>query len=471
MIQNPNGTSLSSEKVSYLVVEEGNWTMPSGTAIEAHSFYSTLVGDNNNWVGEAQNYSNNYTTPLVFASIMSYNDSRFQIANSWGSSRTNPPGASLVISRNVAEDPDASRNDETVGYIVVEQANGNLSDIMFESALGTDTVAGVGDSPPYYYEFNTPFDTTPEFALNSLAGLDGGNGGWSQLYSQYPLNSTHINIIVDEDQIADSERAHTNEQVSYFVFEETGSYPEISNSLPSKVLQSSPANETSDTVLQPIFSWYNASDADGDNLTYELQVDDYPDFSSSLEVNATSIIEGSNLTNYTIAVNLTPDSQYYWRVRAYDGTGYGNWSDAWEYYAEGIISFRFISQNISLGSLELGQENDTTDDIPMPLMIENDGNVIIDITLNASSALWFSQPLGTSYFMFLADDRNESGSFNMTGSQTSWMNVSLQDILAVSQLKSVNTNDTAVIDIYMKVPFDEPAGTKSADLNFRASRS
>ncbi len=243
-IQNPSNSSIVSEKVHYLVVEEGNWSLPDGTKIEAYKFLSTVVGENNNWVGESRTYVNTYTNPVVLASVMSYNDARWQVVNAWGSSRKSPPDSSnLVLSRNVAEDPVTTRLNETVGYVVIEEANNNSIGAWFESKLGSDTIRGEGNSPPYSYTFNRAFSSSPEVAIVALAGLDGGNGGWAQLHGANPLSSTSMQLAVDEDQTQDSERSHITEQVAYLVFEAAGSYSAmLEDNQPPSVLNDAPVN-------------------------------------------------------------------------------------------------------------------------------------------------------------------------------------------------------------------------------------
>ena len=49
--------------------------------------------------------------------------------------------------------------------------------------------------------------------------MDGPDGGRAVLTGPTPLNASAISMAIDEDQLKDSERAHTNEQVGYIVFE------------------------------------------------------------------------------------------------------------------------------------------------------------------------------------------------------------------------------------------------------------
>ena len=49
-LQNPSGGPLVTENVSYLVVEEGTWTI-DGVAVEAQTYTSTVTDEHNSWVG------------------------------------------------------------------------------------------------------------------------------------------------------------------------------------------------------------------------------------------------------------------------------------------------------------------------------------------------------------------------------------------------------------------------------------
>ena len=99
----------------------------------------------------------------------------------------------------------------------------------FEAALGADIVESVTNSPPYTYTFNTPFAGSPSIAVLTMAGVDGANGAWAQVHGATLANTTSLFLSVDEDQIADTERDHTAEQVGYLVFEGPVLFPPCEN--------------------------------------------------------------------------------------------------------------------------------------------------------------------------------------------------------------------------------------------------
>ena len=222
-LQNPSGTAVATENVSYVVVEEGFWTI-NGVAVEAQTYTSTVTDNDASWVGQVQSYLQSYTNPVVLGQVMTENDADFSVFWDQGVLRTDPPAAALTTGKTVAEDSDLVRLDETVGFIVFEAAHGTMGGVEFEAALGAGIVEGVDNSPPFTYTFNTPFALSPSIAVLTMAGVDGFNGGWAQVHGATLADTTSLFLSVDEDQIADTERAHAAEQVGYLVFQAAGSF-------------------------------------------------------------------------------------------------------------------------------------------------------------------------------------------------------------------------------------------------------
>ena len=222
-LQNAGAGSVAAETVSYLVVEEGVHNI-GGVLIEAQTYNSTVTDENNSWVGQAQTLAGSFTNPVVLGQVMSSNDADWSVFWDQGTARTNPPSAgALTTGKTVCEDTLTARADETVGFVVFEAGHGVLGGVEFEAALGADTVQGVGNSPPYTYSFSTAFASAPSVAVVTMAGVDGGNGGWAYTYGPSPTSATSLDLAIDEDVIGDSERNHITEQVGYVVFAAPGS--------------------------------------------------------------------------------------------------------------------------------------------------------------------------------------------------------------------------------------------------------
>jgi hypothetical protein len=118
----------------------------------------------------------------------------------------------------VGADPDATRATETLGVIVLEAGHGTLGGVEYEAALGPDTVQSVTNAPPYVYTFTTAFAATPTVAVVTQSAMDGTDGSWGQVFGASPMTATTLDVSVDEDQTADSERDHVSEQLAYVVF-------------------------------------------------------------------------------------------------------------------------------------------------------------------------------------------------------------------------------------------------------------
>lgn len=208
---NPGGSAVTSSDVHYLVVEEGVYS-----DFEAIRMTSTKTASKSNWGQyEALNTSNSYSSPVVLGQVMTTNDGW---SNFWacGSSVGNAPApGNINVGKMVAEDTDNTRNNETLGILVIEAGSGTIDGIPYHVALGADVVDGA--SAGYTYPHGL---SNASIAILSAAGMDGGDGGWPVLFGPDPVSSSGVTLSFDEDQISDSDRNHTTEEVAYMVFEQ-----------------------------------------------------------------------------------------------------------------------------------------------------------------------------------------------------------------------------------------------------------
>ncbi|MGK7943485.1 MAG: hypothetical protein AB4058_03360 [Microcystaceae cyanobacterium] len=218
-VQNPNDEILTGYTVHFTAIEEGIYNEAEhGIKLEAVKVNSTVTDHSRSWVGEQQNYLNQYNNPVVLGQVMTANDPDWSVFWSYGARREDAPdGTNLRIGKQVGEDRDVTRQDEIIGYIVTETGSGTFDGIGYSAALGSDRVQGY-DNNPWSYEISDL--SAPSVAIATLSGLDGVNGGWSVLYGQDPLSPTALDLVVDEDQVNDVERSHTNEQIAYLLFDQ-----------------------------------------------------------------------------------------------------------------------------------------------------------------------------------------------------------------------------------------------------------
>jgi len=241
----------------------------------------------------------------------------------------------------------------------------------------------------------------------------------------------------------------------------------VLNSPPSQVILSYPENDDQFfTNRTPRFNWTAATDADNDQLTYQIQVSLNPDVSGPL-TNETGV---SN--EYYIQPLELDFAIYYWKVRANDSEEYGEWSDIWNFTLVPSVSIIVTQDTINFGTMTQFEVNDTTNNQPAPFELENDGNTEANISVNSTS-LWTSSlaQLNTSYYQFKADNSTESNSFDWVNSQIIWANMSDFYKSIIGTLNHTDSKDLAEIDIRVEVASDEPPVAKSAVLTFQAEES
>jgi hypothetical protein len=234
---------------------------------------------------------------------------------------------------------------------------------------------------------------------------------------------------------------------------------DIDNSPPSAVTLGIP---TMDSILinrTPVFNWTRATDIDNDSLQYRLIVDDTQTFDFP-EVNVT--VSSLNFTPFT---ELDFDT-YYWFVQAYDGEGFGANSSTRNFTVISSIVISLVNDSIIFPPLLPNATDNTTDNSPYPFVLRNDGNTWLDIYINSTS-IWQTVGTGTAYFRTKVDRALEGITFNWTGSQTSWLNMQ-DEVKIIDHMNYTNTNDTAEIDVLLRVPTSEPMGEKSAQVTIYA---
>ena len=113
------------------------------------------------------------------------------------------------------------------------------------------------------------------------------------------------------------------------------------NTAPTVPVLSSPAAGATVSTLAPALVLNNATDAQGNPITYDFQVSTATTF-ATIAAQATGIAQGSGTTtSWTVTPNLTGGTTYYWRVRSYDGALYSAYA--------AYRSFAVVSSNTAPG--------------------------------------------------------------------------------------------------------------------------
>ncbi len=183
--------------------------------------------------------------------------------------------------------------------------------------------------------------------------------------------------------------------------------------------------------------------------------------------------------------NTAPDDFYYeWSAEASDDNGvrWGPWATPRRLEIREVVSIILNRNPVDFGTLAYNGIDDTADNSPLPFVLENDGNVIVDVDLYAGipgtpDPLWNTQPSTSAYFKYKADNYigppDESGSFNVLSSITSWTNTPVGELnkqIFLVDFNWDNTKDSSEIDLFVQVPgTQEGAGARSSTITFTAT--
>jgi hypothetical protein len=243
-----------------LVVEEGVYTPAvHGVKLEAVRYESTVTDSRGSWEGEGRTYSNGYSDPVVVGQVMTSNDSAWSVFWARGGSMNEAPSPdALYTGKHVGEDPNRSRQPETVGYIVIESGSGLLDGLTYEAGVGPETVRGRDNNPPYVYPLSL---TQASAAVVASAGMYANDGGWPVLVEPDPFPAGALHLMIDEDRLGDSERRHAPARVAYVAFSDA---PAINNPPTATPQALSTPYETALALT------LTGSDPDSDPLTFTV---------------------------------------------------------------------------------------------------------------------------------------------------------------------------------------------------------
>ncbi|MBI4016353.1 MAG: hypothetical protein HY363_01530, partial [Candidatus Aenigmarchaeota archaeon] len=240
------------------------------------------------------------------------------------------------------------------------------------------------------------------------------------------------------------------------------------NTAPPAPVLLTPANSSTIQNRTQHYSWNTSVDADGDNVTYNLQVDNDSDFISP-EINISTINQtNENITNFTSVVELAVDRQYFWRVNGFDGTEFGAFSKTFNFTLESELIIALPQVNVSFGTLAHNSSANTTNNTIKPFVAENRGNVVFNVTITGTR-MFQNDSFPSNSYQFMVDV-NETNSFNVTASTNLFTNMTNESTRKdIRGLDWHDVNDTARIDILLNLPHDEFSGLKNSTVTFTAA--
>lgn len=219
-------TTVTPGTVRCLIAETGVSILPDGTRVEARTVLSTATHGTSLPIGFTptgmQNISGSFsgfTNPIALGQVISFNDSEPSAFHSNDcEDRRNPPfqagfADGICVTKHIGQ-LNETRANETLGIILIDRGSGSFDGIAYDAQLGPNTVLGVGNSPPYNYSLSGSF----EFAVATMGGENGGNGGWAVFFGGSAVGGASLGLAVDEEIAAgDTTRTHISEEIFYFV--------------------------------------------------------------------------------------------------------------------------------------------------------------------------------------------------------------------------------------------------------------
>jgi len=140
------------------------------------------------------------------------------------------------------------------------------------------------------------------------------------------------------------------------------------------------------------------------------------------------------------------------------------------------VAISLPTSTVDLGVMAQLGTNQTsggpTTGVSSGFVMQNDGNVKINVTINATS-LWTTASNPTANYSFAANDSSEGQCYNAAESTTAWTNMpaSGSPTKFVGVLNYTNSCDTAKIEIKVIVPEEEGLGTKTSTVTVVASQA
>ena len=156
-----NSSMVTAAPVHCIIADEGVYTLPNGLKFEAHKVLSDgTSGQNaaNGWNLSAteevtSTLGHTYSSPVVLGQVMTENDARasvFWTQNCAARGSAPLTNGRLCVGKHIGQ-LSGSRANETLGYIVAEGGSGTVNGVQYTLAPGGNSIAGVGNSPPYSY--------------------------------------------------------------------------------------------------------------------------------------------------------------------------------------------------------------------------------------------------------------------------------------------------------------------------------
>lgn len=215
--QEPSLGSHGTEDINYIIVEGGEWTLPSGKKIKAGKTSTQRQHySGNSFLGDKITFSDAFSVaPVVIHQISSQNSPNFCSS------------AILSITSTgfeITQEKGGTATDfsvETINWIAFENTGGNFvydygQTVKMEVDVENNGFSDGVDNTYHEYAFTNTYSSAP-IVIAKMNSSNDTDGAWARA-SATATNTTRTRVYAEEDQVGDSERGHDDEAFGFVVF-------------------------------------------------------------------------------------------------------------------------------------------------------------------------------------------------------------------------------------------------------------
>ena len=196
------------ESFSYLVLEAGTWELADGDILEVGTIETNGM-TTSKW--EKIDFAADFDlTPAILSQVQSENGSQFV--------RTRQKSSSVDGFQLTMEEEEALRHSghmtETLGWLAIESGSGSWNGLEYQAERTGVEIDHTWDT----IDFEPTFDTVPNL-LTSLSSFRGRDSAGLRYCN---LDTTEVQLKVEEDRSLDNETWHVNETVDFLAIAGSG---------------------------------------------------------------------------------------------------------------------------------------------------------------------------------------------------------------------------------------------------------
>ena len=289
-------------------------------------------------------------------------------------------------------------------------------------------------------------------------------------------SGSQVNVTLDSGNTTKGE----NWIVGYISFNGVSNSSQVNSSAitientPPVVTLTEPENGDLSTDRTPTFSWETIDDDNDDVSIAELNLSLH---ASSVctdgQEGIIEVLEGVHTLTTDLSCLIDNGDYYNWTIRVTDGVEFGDFASERNLSIQSLIAISMPVSSVEFGGIDFRNFNDTTDDSPGPLVIQNDGNAYVNVTIHATD-LWNTVTNPNSYFQYKVDNvtaTGENASFNADSSILTFSNIPFSKTpqVCLAELNYTDATDSAEIDLNVTVPNNEGSGVRSSVITFTAT--